>query len=221
MSRSMSADPISRLAFAISEIDKCLGQKLRPRASRSPLCGDGERGERFRSLGGRARARRHCPGPGRGCGRAAGAAPGWGVAVNLRHVTHHAPRAGARPQRSAVATGSGRGNSCCRWIGVFAPSCARPPGSHRRRRLRLSIWSACQRRCSRRARNALFHLTDSQLAAVTRACKPLQSLERRAFLEALADHLQGHRELGNGALHRVLAELQRQYFSPPLLSRDE
>ena len=28
MSRSMSADPISRLAFAISEIDKCLGQKL-------------------------------------------------------------------------------------------------------------------------------------------------------------------------------------------------
>lgn len=62
----------------------------------------------------------------------------------------------------------------------------------------------------------LFHLTDPQLAAVMRVCRPLQPLERRAFLEALADRLQGHREIGDGALHRVLTELQRQHFRPPL-----
>ena len=62
----------------------------------------------------------------------------------------------------------------------------------------------------------LFHLTDAQLGAVMRACKPLQPLERRTFLEGVADRLQGYREIGDGALHRLLMELQRQHFSPPL-----
>ena len=64
--------------------------------------------------------------------------------------------------------------------------------------------------------NELFRLTDSQLGSVMRACKPLQPLDRRAFLEALADRLQGNREIGDCQLHKVLVELQRAHFRPPL-----
>jgi hypothetical protein len=40
-----------------------------------------------------------------------------------------------------------------------------------------------------------------------------------AFLQQVASALQGCRELGDGAVYRVVAETQQQFFDPPDLSR--
>jgi hypothetical protein len=41
-------------------------------------------------------------------------------------------------------------------------------------------------------------LTDAQMTAVLAACAPLQQIDRPAFLEALANLLSGHSEIGDG-----------------------
>jgi hypothetical protein len=62
-------------------------------------------------------------------------------------------------------------------------------------------------------------LSDQQMTMVTEACRPLLSAERTAFLSALGVLLRGQSgEIGDGALHRMLAELQRTRFKPPLQS---
>jgi hypothetical protein len=63
-------------------------------------------------------------------------------------------------------------------------------------------------------------LTDAQLDAVFRACAPLQPDARTAFLLDLAAALQGQGNLGDGTVFRLIREVQRRHFDPPL-STDE
>jgi hypothetical protein len=63
-----------------------------------------------------------------------------------------------------------------------------------------------------------IRLTDSQMDAIMRAAGPLAPADRSAFLEAVAAGLRG-REVGDGLLHRVVAEVQRKFFDPPVLER--
>jgi hypothetical protein len=62
-----------------------------------------------------------------------------------------------------------------------------------------------------------LHLSDDQLAAVLRAAEPLALGDRSAFLQDVAATLRGQ-ELGDGAVYRVVAQAQRQYYDPPILS---
>ena len=63
-------------------------------------------------------------------------------------------------------------------------------------------------------------LTDSQLTAVMQLARPLSPRQRSTFLEMLAVRLNGRRELGDGQVHRICAELLREHklFDPPLES---
>ena len=56
-------------------------------------------------------------------------------------------------------------------------------------------------------------LTDEQMTAVYRASAPLEPRARSAFLEALAAALRGRGAIGDGELHRAIAEEQRRYVS--------
>src|SRR5262245_37208811 len=58
-------------------------------------------------------------------------------------------------------------------------------------------------------------LSDEQVSAIINATRPLNPLDRSAFLQALAAALRGHSEVGSGELHRLLATLQRSHFKPP------
>jgi hypothetical protein len=62
-----------------------------------------------------------------------------------------------------------------------------------------------------------LRLTDDQLAAVLRAAEPLAIGDRGAFLQDVAAALQGQ-ELGDGTVYRAIAQAQRQYYDPPILS---
>ena len=56
-------------------------------------------------------------------------------------------------------------------------------------------------------------LTDEQMNMVYSAAGPLEPRARSAFLEALASALRGRGEIGDGELHRAIAEAQRRYVS--------
>jgi hypothetical protein len=58
-------------------------------------------------------------------------------------------------------------------------------------------------------------LTDDQLSAVMRAAAPLAQNVREDFLETLAARLCGLRELGDGAVYRVIREVQAEFLEPP------
>jgi hypothetical protein len=58
-------------------------------------------------------------------------------------------------------------------------------------------------------------LTDDQMSAVLRAAEPLLPGDRTPFLEALAQALATQRVLGDGLIHRVIADTQRRFFEPP------
>jgi hypothetical protein len=60
-----------------------------------------------------------------------------------------------------------------------------------------------------------LRLTDIQLAAVLRAAEPLAVGNRGAFLQDVATALQGQ-ELGDGTVYRVVAQVQRRYYDPPI-----
>jgi hypothetical protein len=62
-------------------------------------------------------------------------------------------------------------------------------------------------------------LTDREYTAVMNACRPLQPRQRDAFLQALALELRGIGELGDGRVHRAIAQVQRQFFDAPDFSR--
>lgn len=56
-------------------------------------------------------------------------------------------------------------------------------------------------------------LSDSELDAVMNACRPLAVERRDAFLQEIADALQRvNGEVGDGRLHRMIAETQRKYL---------
>jgi hypothetical protein len=58
-------------------------------------------------------------------------------------------------------------------------------------------------------------LTDEQLHAVMRAAAPLLPSDRGPFLEEVARELAALPDIGDGALHRVVATVQRRHFDPP------
>jgi hypothetical protein len=61
-------------------------------------------------------------------------------------------------------------------------------------------------------------LTDEQMSALLAAAHPLPARSRLAFLEQCARELAQLPEVGNGAVHRVVMKVQRQYFDPPDLA---
>jgi hypothetical protein len=62
-------------------------------------------------------------------------------------------------------------------------------------------------------------LTDDQMSDLLAAAHPLPPDSRSAFLEACACELAKLPMIGDGVVHRICAELQRQFFDPPDLSR--
>jgi hypothetical protein len=50
------------------------------------------------------------------------------------------------------------------------------------------------------------------------AARPIAVERRDAFLQQVARSLRG-REIGPGLVHRVVAQVQREFFDPPDLSR--
>lgn len=62
-----------------------------------------------------------------------------------------------------------------------------------------------------------IRLSDSELDAVMAAARPLPVARRDAFLQAVAAELQG-RQIGPDLVHRICAEVQREYFDPPDLA---
>jgi hypothetical protein len=54
-------------------------------------------------------------------------------------------------------------------------------------------------------------LTDDEYAAVRAAAAPIHPLQRDDFLRALAGELERHPVVGPGLVHRLAADLQRQF----------
>jgi uncharacterized protein (DUF1778 family) len=59
-----------------------------------------------------------------------------------------------------------------------------------------------------------IHLSDSQLEQILRAAAPLAPNDRSDFLVDVAAALHGQ-ALGDGAVFRVIREIQGRYFRPP------
>jgi hypothetical protein len=57
-------------------------------------------------------------------------------------------------------------------------------------------------------------LTDSQMMAILAAAAPLAAHDRNPFLMEVAELLQALPEVGDGALHRVIMQVQRRHFDP-------
>jgi hypothetical protein len=62
-------------------------------------------------------------------------------------------------------------------------------------------------------------LSDAELAAVMTAAHPIAPERRGAFLEQVANSLQGCREIGPGAVHKAIREAQRAHFDPPIFDQ--
>jgi hypothetical protein len=58
-------------------------------------------------------------------------------------------------------------------------------------------------------------LSDDQMSAILAASHPLSPDARGPFLEACARALAGLPEVGDGIVHRVVVQVQRQFFDPP------
>jgi hypothetical protein len=61
-----------------------------------------------------------------------------------------------------------------------------------------------------------IRLTDAQLTAVFEAARPLAVRDRDAFLQAVAEVLQGQRVIGDGDVHRAIRVAQRRFYDPPI-----
>jgi hypothetical protein len=60
----------------------------------------------------------------------------------------------------------------------------------------------------------MISLSDSELAAVMEAARPLPPRDRDEFLKAVAAELSQYPEIGPGVIGRVVAKLQRQHLAP-------
>src|SRR5262245_18524407 len=60
-----------------------------------------------------------------------------------------------------------------------------------------------------------IRLSDEQMSALLAASHPLPPASRSAFLEHCARELVYLPLVGDGALHRVVMQVQRQHFDPP------
>jgi hypothetical protein len=58
-------------------------------------------------------------------------------------------------------------------------------------------------------------LSDSELAAVMKAAKPIPSRDRSDFLRDVVAELQKYPEIGPGIIGRVCAKMQRAHLNPP------
>jgi hypothetical protein len=58
-------------------------------------------------------------------------------------------------------------------------------------------------------------LSDQQLDQILTACAPLAPDRRQGFIEQVIAALQTVPVIGDGVLHRVIVEAQRQHFDPP------
>lgn len=56
----------------------------------------------------------------------------------------------------------------------------------------------------------IIRLTDSELEAVFTAARPLHPRDRAAFLQAIATELNTLPDLGDGAVQRVVSDVQRR-----------
>jgi hypothetical protein len=61
----------------------------------------------------------------------------------------------------------------------------------------------------------MLRLTDSELDIVFASARPLQVAARDSFLRDVAERLAALPHLGDGAVHRVCAEVQHRHFDPP------
>jgi hypothetical protein len=62
----------------------------------------------------------------------------------------------------------------------------------------------------------MLKLTDSELDVVMCAARPLAVQDRDPFLQEVAERLAALPHLGEGAVHRVCAEVQRRHWNPPV-----
>jgi len=60
-----------------------------------------------------------------------------------------------------------------------------------------------------------IRLTDSELAAVLDACRPLQPRSRDQFLRDIAAELASLPVLGDGVVFRVIRAVQKKHFDAP------
>ena len=60
-------------------------------------------------------------------------------------------------------------------------------------------------------------LSEDQIHAILSATHPLPIADRDAFLDDVADALDGV-ELGDGAVYRTIKDVQRRYWDPPKLT---
>jgi hypothetical protein len=56
------------------------------------------------------------------------------------------------------------------------------------------------------------------MMAILAAAAPLAASDRNPFLLEVAQLLQALPEVGDGALHRIIMQVQRRHFDPPELS---
>jgi hypothetical protein len=60
-----------------------------------------------------------------------------------------------------------------------------------------------------------LRLSDEQLDVVHRLAFPLPPADRSRFLELVAQRLQEQATVGDGTVHRICVECQRQIWTPP------
>jgi hypothetical protein len=61
----------------------------------------------------------------------------------------------------------------------------------------------------------MLGFTDEQMARIEDACRALDRISRVAFIESVGIYFRGRNEVGDGELHRAIAELQREHVVPP------
>jgi len=59
-------------------------------------------------------------------------------------------------------------------------------------------------------------LSDSEIAAVMAAARPLAPRQRESFLRHVAQVLSAMPVRGDGVVHRAIASVWREHFDPPL-----
>jgi hypothetical protein len=63
---------------------------------------------------------------------------------------------------------------------------------------------------------APIRVTDSQLAHILHAARPLERRDVDAFLELVAEQLRGRAVIGDGDVFRACLMAQKAFFDPPL-----